>query len=414
MLKRWLFYTHRWLGIICSVFFAVWFASGIVMIYARMPRLTAEERLMRLPVLDATAIRVTPADAVAAADYTAGAPPDRMRVSMLADRPVYRFARGPAWQTVYADTGEPLSGFSAETAVHAVSRFVPEQAATLHYGKRLTDSDQWTLSSIIRAQMPMHRVALGDAAGTHLYLSDRTGDVVMKTDARGRFWGYAGAVMHWIYFTPVRRHAQAWNHFIVYFSLVGCVVCFSGLAAGSWRWSRTARFRLRGSTAPSRSPYAGMMRWHHYGGLLFGVVSFTWILSGLFSMNPFNWSPGSSPTADQRRLFALGTLDVGALSLDDLRSAVRTLSAGFPLKEVEVVRFAGEQFYSAFRAPAADAAGQWSNTDLAAFLSPQTAMGRQMVGIGARTGVAFTLFDRAAIERATRAAMPHAKVVEVV
>jgi hypothetical protein len=53
-------------------------------------------------------------------------------------------------------------------------RFVPEQAATLRYEQRLIDSDQWTLQGIIRSNMPMHRIALGDAAGTEYYVSEPT------------------------------------------------------------------------------------------------------------------------------------------------------------------------------------------------------------------------------------------------
>ena len=32
-----------------------------------------------------------------------------------------------------------------------------------------------------------------------------------------------------------------------------------------------------------------MMKWHHYAGLLFGVITLTWTYSGLLSMGPFNW-----------------------------------------------------------------------------------------------------------------------------
>ena len=43
--------------------FVSWFVSGIVMMYARMPGLRAEERLMRLPALDLSTARVAPAEA---------------------------------------------------------------------------------------------------------------------------------------------------------------------------------------------------------------------------------------------------------------------------------------------------------------------------------------------------------------
>ena len=50
-LKRWLFLTHRWLGIVLCVFFALWFISGVVMMYVGYPKLTSAERLAHLPSL---------------------------------------------------------------------------------------------------------------------------------------------------------------------------------------------------------------------------------------------------------------------------------------------------------------------------------------------------------------------------
>ncbi len=408
---RALLYTHRWLGLACCALFAMWFASGLVMMYARMPRLSAEERLLRLPPLDLSRATVTPAVAGARAGFTDAEPAERLRIGMIGPRPVYRFARGSAWRAVYADSGEPVEGLVRSEVLTGLAGFVPEHRATLRYDRRLDDSDQWTLSSVIRAQMPLHRVALGDGAGTEVYVSDRTGDIVMKTDARGRFWGYAGAVLHWIYFTPLRRRADLWNDLIVYGSLVGCLMCLSGLAAGLWRWSRVPRYRLRGAAAPSRSPYAGYMKWHHYGGLIFGVFTFTWILSGMLSMNPWDWSPGNSPTPEQRRVFAGGTLALSRLSVEQMGRALDRLRAVDAVKELEVVQFEGQVFYAAYRPPASPDAGAWSNTDLAAFLSPQTALARHLISADG-SGVLFDRFDRTAVERVTRRTVPGARVVE--
>jgi hypothetical protein len=66
---------------------------------------------------------------------------------------------------VFADTGVPLRAMSADEALVLLREYVPEHAATLQYERRLTDSDQWTLQSVIRNNMPMHRTALGDADG---------------------------------------------------------------------------------------------------------------------------------------------------------------------------------------------------------------------------------------------------------
>jgi hypothetical protein len=55
-LRRCIIWLHRHLGIPMSVVFVVWFASGIVMMYAGgMPTLTPDERLNHLPPIDLAA-----------------------------------------------------------------------------------------------------------------------------------------------------------------------------------------------------------------------------------------------------------------------------------------------------------------------------------------------------------------------
>ena len=47
--KRWLYLVHRWLGVLLCSVFALWFISGIVMMYVGYPKLTPAERLEHLP-----------------------------------------------------------------------------------------------------------------------------------------------------------------------------------------------------------------------------------------------------------------------------------------------------------------------------------------------------------------------------
>lgn len=35
--KRWLYLIHRWAGIVLCLFFAMWFISGVVMMYVGYP-----------------------------------------------------------------------------------------------------------------------------------------------------------------------------------------------------------------------------------------------------------------------------------------------------------------------------------------------------------------------------------------
>ena len=42
--RRALYWTHRWLGVVGCLLFAMWFFSGVVMMYVAFPALTDDER----------------------------------------------------------------------------------------------------------------------------------------------------------------------------------------------------------------------------------------------------------------------------------------------------------------------------------------------------------------------------------
>lgn len=402
--RRLLIYTHRWLGIAGSLLFIVWFVSGIVLMYAGMPSLTPEERRPHLPALDLSRARVD----VSEAAVRVGVAPRQVLIGMLGDRPVYRFAGTDGWTTVYADSGERLDALDAEGAVALARRFAPEHAATTRYDARLTDPDQWTLQS--RAFFPLHRVHLGDEADSVLYVSDRTGEPVMQTTRYSRLWAYGGAVLHWLYFTPLRSRAGLWADMVVWLSVFGCVLCLSGLAWGLWRVAFARTYRLRDGA--SHSPYAGLMKWHHYSGLVFGLVTFTWVFSGGLSMNPWGWPPGTGLTRMQREVVTGGSLRLGPFTVDQLRAGVEAIVPSFVPTELEVVQFRGEPYLLAV--DVAESADDDVTVSLPNTLAPlATAPPEQrLVSVEHPERGAFSRFDEALFEPVAAAVMPGAAILD--
>ena len=282
--------VHRYLGLAFCLIFVIWFASGIVMVYARMPEYGAAERLARLAPVDATSIRLTPAEALEQA--TLADPPARIRISTLRSRPVYRFFVQGEWVTVFADDGSVLEQLSPDGAVDVVRDAFPSERSTAHFVETLREPDQWTIG--MRAGGPLQVVSLGDSAATNLYVASGTGEIVLKTDRSSRFWGYAGPVMHWFYFRPLRVKSELWYNLVVYGSVVGCVLSVIGLVIGIYRYSLA---RLRAGM--SGTPYVGWLKWHHYAGLIFGVITFTWLFSGMLSMEPWGISANAAPRRAQ-------------------------------------------------------------------------------------------------------------------
>lgn len=406
-LRRALVYTHRWLGIAGSLLFVAWFVSGVVMMYARMPRLSPEERLMRAPALDLVTARVGPAEVIRRLQQ----PVQRLRVGMLGDRPVYRIQNGARWTTVFADTGEPLTAFNETEALRIGRRLVPEHAATMRYDARVDEPDQWTLQ--VRALLPAHKLALGDAEDTYLYISEQTGEPVLQTTRSSRLWGYAGAVFHWIYFTPIRRNSAAWIQLIIWTSIAGSFLCLTGIGWGLWRFSATSRYRLRG-VPHTHSPYAGMMRWHHYAGLIFGVVTLTWVFSGLLSMNPWDWSPSTSPTRAQRDAVSGGPLRLESLTLPPLQAAANVLGASFPVKEVELLTFRGEMVAEAYRAPDLAQPLGLGLGDPGEVIASRLPLEHRLVSMTSPERGSFTSFDQDDVEAAARDAMPGIPVQDAI
>jgi hypothetical protein len=331
---RVLVYTHRWLGILSGVLFVVWFVSGIVMMYARMPELTSDERLARLSAINPAFIRVLPA-APAEGDIT------RLGIGTLEGRPVFRVTARGRTELTFADTGDPVPPVDADQALRIARSFVGG-VNDVRYDAKLADADQWSFG--VRGRMPLHRIEVEDAAGTRLYVTESGGEVVLKTTASGRFWGWTGAVLHWLYFTPLRRNAALWNEVIVWTSIAGTIMCIVGIAWGWWRISPLRGYRLRDHR--QWSPYAGWMRWHHYAGLIFGIVTTTWIFSGLLSMDPWDWHPSTAPTRDQRARVAGGTLAITDLSIEKLRKVIDGFAPDHP-KEIEITRFRGHYYAAA-------------------------------------------------------------------
>jgi hypothetical protein len=405
--------THRWMGIVIGVMFVAWVVSGIVLLYYGLPHLTAAERLARLPPLDAAAIRISPAEAATRVDGE----PFRMRVSMQGSRPVYRINTGRVfgrWQLVYADTGERFDGFDAGEALDWLRGTVPEAAGTMTYDGYVTGPELFTHSPALQTHMPMHRVALNDPADTVYYVSVNTGEAVMKTDRASRALGVAGYLLHTLFFF---RQEPWWSGLLLALSWAALLMCILGVVLGLVRFALTPRFRHRGQM--SRSPYTGLMKWHHYAGLIFSIFVLTWAFSGVASLNVL---PGIRETLYTPEQIAVGArsvqgegprIDFAPLSLEALQAAIAAIEESFPVKELELISFAGAPYYLAYREPTADERLAWRSKSVLDFLTATLDHEHRLVRADDPAARTFDRFSDEAMLDAARRAIPAANVVAV-
>jgi hypothetical protein len=182
---------------------------------------------------------------------------------------------------VFADDGE-LPGPVDEATVDRVAAAWAGRPLAEARREQVDEIDQWTVGGL-RSQLPLEKYTWPD--GQQVYVNGRTGEVVQYTTTASRIWAYLGAIPHWLYFTPLRRHQAEWFSFVVWSSLIGTVAALIGVVIAIWMYSPRRRYRYAG--APTSIPYTGWKRWHTVIGLLFGVITVTWTFSGLLSMGPF-------------------------------------------------------------------------------------------------------------------------------
>jgi hypothetical protein len=311
-MARLILLLHRYLGIGVGVLMVMWCLSGVVMMYVSYPALAESARLEALePIAWSGCCKIPEAQRTSL--KTAGG----STIEMLAGGPVLFLGASQDVRPIDLLAGSWIENVTALQATEIARRFtVGAQAEPQVLG--LIDHDQWTVSGDFNSQRPLYRLALGDAAGTELYVSSISGRAVQITTARERFWNWLGAVPHWLYFTELRRHAGLWSQIVIYASLLGCFLAGIGIYLGVRQ--------MAAQPAGRWSPYVGFNFWHHAAGLVFGLFALTWVVSGLLSMNPWGWLEGRGAQAEAARIQGAPAIPVARLA-----TALQSLADAQPI-----------------------------------------------------------------------------------
>jgi hypothetical protein len=342
MVKRSLIFIHRWLGVVLCLLFLLWFPSGIGMMYFPFPSVSPSDRLERSPVLDASRVTLSPAEA---ADKF-GVDPDELRLTTFDGRPAYRTGGGRGGGAVlYADTGEEQDDVSTELVQRIASSWTgqPVSSATV---TEVQEVDQWTLQTPLGRVGPVWKYSWPN--GEQVYVSQALGEVVQYTTTASRIGAYLGPIPHWFYFTPLRKHGLEWSKVVIWSSGIGTMSAILGVVIGVWMYSPSRRYRYAG--APTSIPYRGQKRWHTVLGLVFGVATVTYAFSGMLSMDPFpsvteRPRPGRAEAPNIARALR-GRVESTAYDPKPPRMALEQLGS-LPVKELEITAFAGEPVYLA-------------------------------------------------------------------
>jgi uncharacterized iron-regulated membrane protein len=324
-MKRLLFEVHRWTGIVLALFMTLWFATGVVILYAGY---TPQNRLQQQAHADA----LTPESgwlslgqawsrsAEQRKDSTkeTGKADGKDSVGVPVEARLIRQNNEPVWLTetdkgqhyaLSARDGSLLSTDANEAVAIAQQWIAHEPDLEKAQARYLETLDKTSLVRNLDDYKPFHRIALDDSAGTQLFVSAKTGEVVNVSTRLQRGMMWAGNWLH--LFRPIeslggtndnRRDVLLWfAGFTVLATLTGLIIGWL-----RWRpsWGRKSTYS-EGRTQPYR---AFWFKWHFWAGLIGGIVALTWAVSGFFNGNPWQIFSPANPTKPELARFYGGNL----------------------------------------------------------------------------------------------------------
>jgi hypothetical protein len=349
---RLLFLLHRYLGIAVGLLMVMWCLSGVVMMYASYPALDESSRMHQLAPIDWNGCCKISEQALAD-----GEPVRDIEIEMLAGHPVMHLSGAAGSRLIDLATGSLIDGVSVRDAAAVAGPYAANAQSSTPRLLGMIDYDQWTVSGEFRGDRPLYHFGLRDGKGTELYISNATGHAVQMTTARERFWNWLGSIPHWLYFAELRHKPSLWSQIVIWTSLIGCFLAATGLYIGLRQ--------LLQRPVGTWSPYYGFNLWHHIAGLVFGVFTLSWVLSGLLSMNPWGLLEGEGAEAQAAQL--RGSLNPSGAQV---KAALQAMATARPadLVSIEAAPLNGQLYFIGYTA-----AGDRRRLNAAADLQPLNA-----------------------------------------
>lgn len=317
-MKRLLFETHRWVGIVLAVFMLMWFSSGLVIVFTDTLPQTRAEQLSHLDPLKPQAgwLGLGEAWKTSAAERkaittrsaqksdaprsggnsgTRSGKPGKKPEAIVEARLV-SIGGSPRW--LVEDTRNrrfaisALDGRLIQVSPHQALDLANtwwkrdgRNAAPLQY---LDTVEHVSSLRNYRQHQPFHQIGADDGQGTELLVSSKTGEVLQVSTRLQRGLYLAGNWLH--LFRPLdaiglgeyREEALKWAGFFAF------AATLTGLIIGWLRW-RPGWFGHATYSQGRRQPYREFwFKWHFWSGLVGGTVALLWAFSGYIDNNPFN------------------------------------------------------------------------------------------------------------------------------
>lgn len=242
--------------------FLIWCLSGFVMIFHNFPYYDSEELFYKQANISSSINTITP-------------PKDsNLLVSGLSLQSLYNqptfFYKGQNHTTV---DFYPIESYTAEQVDKQVEYLYQKPIRKVVV---LEDLDLWIPWKHLKNAFPIRKYYMADKEKTQVYFSQKTGRILQETTQKSRFLAYFGAIPHLFYYKWLKLRPQLYTQIIIILSIIGMLVCISGIIMGI-RMSLKSWRRRRKISSYRKWAY----RWHHILGLFFGLLLFTFLFSGM-------------------------------------------------------------------------------------------------------------------------------------
>ncbi|MCM1311817.1 MAG: PepSY domain-containing protein [Bacteroides sp.] len=313
--------VHRITGTIISLFFFLWFATGLVLIYHSYPR---------LPEKTNNALKETLPDSLPNLNTFTAMAGDTLRslsVRQFLGQTLVKVSSTDTSFTACTDTQQEVRNVTFADAERIARLWINapiERVDTLH------ERTQWVMYERYERAMPIYKFTFADKERHEFFISGKTGAAQQLTDRNQRMWAWLGAIPHKLYFTGVRCNLDLWKTCIT----TGGIFCLLAALSG-WGLGIYMQVKNRRKTGVWRNPFKkASYKWHHLLGLIFGLFLICWGISGSLAMQRVpKWLV---PYDSEYTMYAPDVWNDGSLDLQSFKLDYTTLKAAYPaLKEVE-------------------------------------------------------------------------------
>ena len=237
--RAFIFLLHRVTSVLICLFFAMWFVTGLVLIYRSFPNVSKQQKYEHMDVL--------PDSLPDIAGIKAQLPETAKDIKGLSLRQfqgqaLFTVNTNHNTYTFCSDTAASIKPVNWETIKNTAKKWVDAPVSRID---TLNKREVWIMYSRYKREMPIYKFYYNDKAKHQLFIASRTGEVLQLTNKEQRFWAWVGSIPHKLYFPALRRNTETWILTLTIAGFIAMIAALSGMYVGIYILLKNYRARKK-------------------------------------------------------------------------------------------------------------------------------------------------------------------------